>query len=54
MIPETLRKAKKRAEAQMSEAAEQLDESNALMKECASLRSAVDRLESDEAGSLQA
>ena len=37
----------------MSEVAEQLDESNALKKECASLRSAVDRLESDEAGSLQ-
>ena len=37
----------------MSEAAEQLDESNALKKECALLRSAVDRPESDEAGSLQ-
>ena len=31
----------------------QLDESNALKKECASLLSAVDRLEPDEAGSLQ-
>ena len=37
----------------MSEAAEQLDENNASKKECASLRSAVDRLESDEVGSLQ-
>ena len=37
----------------MSEAAEQLDESNALKKECASLPSAIDRLESDKAGSLQ-
>ena len=37
----------------MSEAAEQCDENNALKKECASLQSAVDRLESDEAGSPQ-
>ena len=47
------RKARRKAEAQMSEAAERLDENNALKEECASLQTAVGRLESDEAGSLQ-
>ena len=37
----------------MSEAAEQHGENNALKEECASLRSFVKDLESDEAGSLQ-
>ena len=37
----------------MSEAAEQHDENNAMKEECASLRSSVKSLESDEAGSLQ-
>ena len=48
-----LRKAQGKAEAQMNEAAEQLDENNALKKECASLQSSVDRQESGEAGSLE-
>ena len=37
----------------MSESAKQHDENDALKAECASLRSSVKSLESDEAGSLQ-
>ena len=52
-LDDELRKAQRKAGAQMNEAAEQLDENNSLKKECASLQSAINELESDEAGSLQ-
>ena len=52
-LNDDLRKAQRKAEVQMSEAAEQHGENNALKEECASFRSFVKSLESDEAGSLQ-
>ena len=52
-LDDELRESPTEAEVQMSEAAEQHDENNALKEECASLRSFVKSLESDEAGSLQ-
>ena len=48
-----LRKQQRKAEVQMSEAAERHDENRTLGAECVSMESSIQSLESDGAGSLQ-